>query len=67
MRRIEGSRHHLVDRCGLMLAQDNFLEFLVLFSEEDKVLEKVQQVRHRAEALHLCFEVANLFMLPIES
>ena len=62
--RVERPRYHPVHACGLMLAQHELLQLFVFFGEEDEVFEQAQQMRHRAKAFDLGFEIADLFMLP---
>src|ERR1700730_10193561 len=49
-----------------MLPKDELLKLLVLLNEQDEVLEEPEHLWHRAEALHLCLEIADLVVLPVE-
>jgi hypothetical protein len=49
-----------------MLPQNNFLQFLFLLYEEDKVLQETEKMRDVAKRLDLRFEVPDFVVLPIE-
>ena len=64
--RIEGASDHLLHRAGLVLAQDVFVQLLVLLGKEDVLLQEVEHLRDGAEALHLRLQLAHLPILPVE-
>jgi hypothetical protein len=49
-----------------MLAQDILAQLLFLLGEDDVVFQELEDMRDRAEAFDLCFEVADLLMLPVK-
>src|SRR5262249_25293207 len=48
------------------LAEDVLLQLLVLFREENVVLQDREEVRTVAEALYLGLQISLLFVLPVE-
>ncbi len=65
--RIECTTDRCIHRTGLVLTQDVLVQFLVLFGKNDILFQKGQHLRNSAEALHLRFELADLFILPVEN
>ena len=63
---VERAADDRLDSGGLVLAEDDLLDLLVLFGEDDPVVEHAEDLRDRAEALDLGFEVADLLVLPLE-
>jgi hypothetical protein len=63
----QGASDGGLDRAGLVLAQDVFVQLLVLLGKDDVVLEKREHPRDGAEALDLGLELANLRVLPVEN
>ena len=57
--RIEGAADGLFHRAGLVLAQDVFVQFLVLLGKDDVVLQESEHLRNGAEALHLGLQAAG--------
>ena len=49
-----------------MLAQDIFVQLLILLGKDDVVLQKAQHLRDRTEALHLLLQLPYLLVLPVE-
>ena len=64
---IEGAGDGRLHRAGLMLAQDVFVQLLVLFGKDNVLLQKGQHLRDGAEALYLRLQLANLLILPVEN
>jgi hypothetical protein len=56
---IEGAADGRLHRAGLVLAQDVFVEFLVLLGKDDVVLQEGEHLRDGAEALHLGLQLAD--------
>ena len=50
----------------LVLAEDDLLEFLLLFRKEDEVLQKPEQLGDGAKSLYLRLQVAHLLVFPVE-
>lgn len=48
--RIEGTPDHLLQRAGLVLTQDIFVQLLVLLGKEDVLLQEVEHLRDSAGA-----------------
>ncbi len=63
---IEGAADDRLHRAGLVLAQDVFVQLLVLLGKDDVVLQEGEHLRDGAEALHLGFQLADLLVLPVE-
>ena len=53
---VEGAAHGRLHRAGLVLAQDVFVQLLVLLGKDDVVLQESEHLRDGAEALHLCLQ-----------
>jgi hypothetical protein len=65
--RLQGAPDGGIHRAGLMLAQDVFVQLLILLGKDDVVLEKGEHPRDGAEALDLGLQLANLRVLPVEN
>ena len=63
---IEGAADDRLHRAGLVLAQDVFVQLLVLLGKDDVVLQEGEHLRDGAEALHLGLQLADLLVLPVE-
>ena len=64
--RIESAGDDLVDRCRLMLAQNDLLQFLLFLREDNEVFQEAEQVGHVTEALDLRLKITDLIVLPVE-
>ncbi len=56
---IEGPADGRLHRAGLVLAQDVFVQLLVLLGKDDVVLQEGEYLRDGAEGLDLCFQSAG--------
>ena len=56
---IERAADGRVHRAGLVLAQDVFVQLLVLLGEDDVILEEGEHLRNGAETLHLGLQAAG--------
>jgi len=64
---IKGAAHGRLHRAGLMLAQDLFVQLLVLLGKDDILFQEGQHLRDGAEALHLRLQLADLLILPVKT
>ena len=55
-----------VHRAGLVLAQNVFIQLLILLGKDDVVLQEGEHLWDGAEALHLSLQPAGLGILPVE-
>ena len=65
--RRKGALDARLHRAGLVLAQDVFVQFLVLLGKDDVVLQKGEHLRDGAETLHLGLQLADLLVFPVEN
>jgi hypothetical protein len=63
---IQGTANGRIDSCGLVLAQDVFVEFFVFLGKDDVVLQEIEELGDGAEALDLGLQLAHLLVLPVE-
>jgi hypothetical protein len=64
---MQGAPDGRIHRAGLVLAQDVFVQLLVLLGKDDVVLQEGEHPRDGAEALDLGLQLADLRVLPVEN